>query len=144
MPPWMDGIMRSIDILEWCSEERGTYDQLEAAYALHGISQGGPRCAPFPSRAEMGEAADLLGLAGVEGWDHLVDCGSSPQTCGGETALTAGNQGCRPLKMGKILKENSRAEAADDRGTRLELDSLLAENELLEYRLKIWRALARR
>lgn len=65
--------MNSVGILTSCEDERADYDSLRAASVLHDMSRGRDPGGHFPSPAELGEAAELLGLSGVGGWDHLFE-----------------------------------------------------------------------
>lgn len=79
-PTWMEGIMNSVDILISCGDDRPDYDGLRAAATLYDISQGNPPgTTHFPTLAELGEAAELLDLSGVHGWDHLVGGALQPE-----------------------------------------------------------------
>ena len=137
-------MMQAIDILERCGEKRPTYVQLEAAHTLEEFSHG-ETDEVFPLRAEFGEAAELLSLAGVEGWDHLVEGGPEPgASTPAHQVQPAIPQEPEGYCCEEIILGNGCMNGLGDTYTAARLKEVLFENQVLRDKLRVVKALARR
>lgn len=150
---WMNGIMTAVEILTQCNDKRPTYDQLEAAYTLEAFSHGAPSEAAFPSRAVLGEAAELLSVSGVGDWDHLVDDGtaSKSSTVGdhvravlGEPVEEAKEEHQEHNKMPDWEGSQFQAARFENQYAAARLEKVLLENQMLREKLRAWKAFMQR